>query len=325
MNRFLYFLILVFILLALTESIANDVTKSYINNYKDIAVMEMYRTGIPASIKLAQALIESDWGRSDLALKANNHFGIKCGGKWEGQTYFKKDDDFDHKGSLIESCFRVFTNPIESFKNHSEFLTDPSKSNRYGFLFSYKSTDYVSWAHGLQTAGYATDQKYPKKLIEVIEKYKLYELDQEINNNSLADILTAPIDSKVLNPKLLNNNSTTPAKVKINYTINLAELKTDMTAAELAKLHNISLRDFLSYNEIVSLPNDILKSGSIIYLENKNRDYTGEDKTYIIKEGETIEYVAHIYGVRARTLKALNKIKKGEVIKPNTEILLKKK
>jgi hypothetical protein len=325
MKRFLYFLIVVFILLAITESFANDPANSYINNYKEIAIVEMQRTGIPASIKLAQALVESDWGRSDLATKANNHFGIKCGGKWDGQTYFKKDDDFDHNGKIIESCFRVFGNPIESFKNHSEFLTDPSKSSRYGFLFNYKSTDYVSWANGLQVAGYATDQRYPNKLISIIEKYKLYELDEEVLNKNLTSISNTTNEKRNTTAKELNNSLKVSAKVKANNAVKMADVKTDMTVSDLAKLHKLSIRDFLSYNEIVNLPDDVILAGTAIYLENKNRDYNGDETSYIVKEGETIEYVAHIYGVRARTLRAINKLKRGDIVKPNTEIRLKKK
>lgn len=321
MNRFLYFLILVFVLLAITESISSDPARKYISEYKDIAINEMHRTGIPASIKLAQALIESDWGRSDLAVKANNHFGIKCGGKWSGQTFLKKDDDYDQEGKLLESCFRVYSHAQESYKNHSEFLTDPSKSARYGFLFNYKTTDYTSWAYGLQTAGYASDQKYPKKIIGVIEKYKLHEFDKEIKPAQSNDIVEAPSTKKDndLNKKL-------PASVrsKISYSIRNTIVHADMSAKDLAELNNMSIRDFLSYNEIVLLPGDIIKKGTTIFLEQKKRDYEGAEESYILKDGETIETVAHMYGVRARTLKAINKIKKGEALQPGTSVKLRK-
>ena len=120
----------------------SKLAQSYINNYKEVAIQEMHRTGIPASIKLAQGLLESDWGRSDLAKTANNHFGIKCGGKWAGGTFYKEDDDKNSKGQLIESCFRSFGSPTESYMAHSDFLSDPKKEYRYGFLFNYESTDY---------------------------------------------------------------------------------------------------------------------------------------------------------------------------------------
>ena len=151
------------------------IAEKYINTYKEIAVSEMHRTGIPASIKLAQGLLESNWGRSDLATKAKNHFGIKCGNSWSGESYFKKDDDYIN-GKLISSCFRKYDNVGQSFIDHSDFL---SKS-RYSKLFNYETTDYKSWAKGLKKAGYASDPKYPNKLIEIIEKYDLYKFDQEV-------------------------------------------------------------------------------------------------------------------------------------------------
>ena len=161
-----------------------ELASTYISTYKDIAIQEMHRTGIPASIKLAQGLLESDWGRSDLATSANNHFGIKCGGSWDGNTFYKEDDDRDRKGKLIKSCFRAFSNPTESYMAHSDFLTDPKKEYRYGFLFNYKSDDYRSWAKGLKKSGYASDPKYPDKLITIIKKYNLDQFDEAISDDS---------------------------------------------------------------------------------------------------------------------------------------------
>ena len=151
------------------------IAEKYINTYKEIAVSEMHRTGIPASIKLAQGLLESDWGRSDLAKRAKNHFGIKCGNSWTGESFFKKDDDYKN-GKLISSCFRKYDNVSQSFIDHSDFLSKP----RYQHLYDYELTDYKSWAKGLKKAGYASDPKYPKKLIEIIEKYELHIFDEQL-------------------------------------------------------------------------------------------------------------------------------------------------
>mgnify|MGYP000740072015 CR=1 FL=1 len=147
----------------------------YISQYKEIAIAEMERSGIPASIKMAQALLESGAGRSTLAKEANNHFGIKCGGEWSGKTFYRKDDDYNAKGELIKSCFRKFKSADGSFAAHSDFLM---YQKRYAFLFSYDASDYHNWAHGLKKAGYATDRKYPSKLIRIIENYKLYDFDK---------------------------------------------------------------------------------------------------------------------------------------------------
>ncbi len=153
---------------------AQELVDSYIETFQYIAVSEMERTGIPASIKLAQGLLESNWGRSELSSFAHNHFGIKCGSSWEGKGYYKVDDDLDEKGNLRESCFRVFESDEASYIAHSEFLMN---NKRYAFLFDYGSTDYKSWAKGLRKAGYATDPKYPSKIIGVIQKYQLSRFD----------------------------------------------------------------------------------------------------------------------------------------------------
>lgn len=146
---------------------------NYIETYQDIAIREMHRSGIPASITLAQGILESSWGNGALALKANNHFGIKCKSTWSGPTFYIEDDDYK-KGKLIKSCFRSYDNAEDSYIDHTEFLSD---NPRYERLFSYERTDYTRWAHGLKKCGYATDKKYAYKLINTIEKYKLYEFD----------------------------------------------------------------------------------------------------------------------------------------------------
>lgn len=156
-------------------SFANDITQAYIDQYKSIAINEMNEYGIPASIKMAQAILESSSGRSSLARESNNHFGIKCGGEWTGGKAYREDDDYQN-GLLVKSCFRAYGDPAESFRAHSEFLAN-RKSKRYDFLFDLDRYDYKAWAKGLQKAGYATDPKYPSKLISLIEEYELYLLD----------------------------------------------------------------------------------------------------------------------------------------------------
>jgi flagellum-specific peptidoglycan hydrolase FlgJ len=147
----------------------------YIENYKDLAIVEMYRTGIPASITLAQALHESNYGTSPLAMKANNHFGIKCKNYWIGKTYYHKDDDLNKRGQLIESCFRAYTEDIDSYVDRSNFLM---QTDRYKVLFNYDKEDYTSWAYGLKNCGYATDPNYAEKLISKIERYNLAAYDK---------------------------------------------------------------------------------------------------------------------------------------------------
>jgi LysM repeat protein len=151
---------------------------NYVDRFKAIAIREMERTGVPASIKLAQGLLESDAGRSTLANQANNHFGVKCHSDWQGERFYKEDDDYDPvTKELLKSCFRVYKSPDASFIEHSEFLRDPRKVARYGWLFQLPKTDYVAWANGLEKSGYATASDYSEKLIKLIEDYQLAQFD----------------------------------------------------------------------------------------------------------------------------------------------------
>ncbi|RKS15139.1 glucosaminidase domain-containing protein [Flavobacterium sp. 120] len=150
--------------------VTNDVIVSYISKFKEIAMGNMKNYGIPASIILAQGILESGAGRGDLAISANNHFGIKCHVGWTGESV-KHDDDSD------QECFRKYDNPSESFKDHALFLTGRS---RYSKLFEFSKGDYKAWAKGLRAAGYATDPKYPDKLISYIERYNLHQYDNQV-------------------------------------------------------------------------------------------------------------------------------------------------
>jgi flagellum-specific peptidoglycan hydrolase FlgJ len=167
--------------------VTNDVIVSYISKFKEIAMGNMKNYGIPASIILAQGILESGAGRGDLAISANNHFGIKCHVGWTGESV-KHDDDSD------QECFRKYDNPSESFKDHALFLTGRS---RYAKLFEYSKGDYKAWAKGLRAAGYATDPKYPDKLISYIERYNLHQYDNQVldvnyvsNENQMVEELT---------------------------------------------------------------------------------------------------------------------------------------
>lgn len=164
-----------------TFSFANpteEAAVSYIDQYQELAVIEMYRTGIPASITIAQGMHESGLGQSNLALVANNHFGIKCKSYWTGKTYGHKDDDLDEDGNLMESCFRAYDSAVDSYVDHSNFLTT---SAHYGPCFNYDRTDYTNWAVTLKKCGYATDPNYASKLINKIEKYQLHYFDNAPN------------------------------------------------------------------------------------------------------------------------------------------------
>ncbi len=199
-------LMLPFVLLILVSARPVSVQEKYIEQYKFLAISEMERSGIPASIKMAQALLESQSGRSELALQANNHFGIKCKNNWNGKTYNYEDDDVDASGQLIASCFRMYPTSIDSYKDHSDFLMNRP---RYKELFSLAKTDYVGWAYGLKRCGYATDPNYAERIIRTIQKYNLDLLD--VNTELKTEPPIAKQDLRELtHPEKLENRSIKP-------------------------------------------------------------------------------------------------------------------
>jgi len=192
----LRFLTFILTSLCLTSIYGSEHTPAYILQYKTIVKQEMDRVGIPASIKMAQAILESASGRSTLARQSNNHFGIKCGKNWTGGEVYRHDDDYKN-GLLVRSCFRAYDDPAKSFMAHSDFLTS---NQRYRFLFDLDIYDYKAWAHGLRKAGYATDPNYPSKLIKIIEEYELYLIDLGIDNQESAIAAFDHIEEKVNTP-----------------------------------------------------------------------------------------------------------------------------
>ncbi|MBK9982799.1 MAG: glucosaminidase domain-containing protein [Saprospiraceae bacterium] len=156
------------------EDAVKPYISSYIETYKFVAIDEMVKSGIPASIIMAQAIVESNAGASSLARESNNHFGIKCKDYWEGSQYYHPDDDKDKQGKLIPSCFRKYDSVNDSYKDHTDFLMH---TDHYKPLFAYDKTDYELWAMGLEICGYASQQGYGEQLIRTIKLYNLHELD----------------------------------------------------------------------------------------------------------------------------------------------------
>ncbi len=282
---------------------------AYIRQYQNLAIAEMQRTGIPASIKLAQALLESSCGKSDLACQANNHFGIKCGGTWDGKAYHKEDDDFEN-GKLVKSCFREFKSVQDSYIAHSDFLMDTGKSGRYGFLFDLDPLDYKGWAKGLSKAGYATDPQYANRLIEIIEKYELYRFDNEAENQ-LASI-TPPASSLHNLVRTING---------VDYT---ASLKGDNLSI-IANRSNIKVQKLIRYNDDMLTDDKALEAGTKVYLELKRPTYHGKQKYHMLKPGENMGDVAQLYGVQLDALLKRNGLEKHEAPLPKQKIMLKGK
>jgi flagellum-specific peptidoglycan hydrolase FlgJ len=207
----------------------NKNTLAYIQKYAPIAVKEMHEYKIPASITLAQGILESGNGKSQLALKSNNHFGIKCHTQWTGERVYHDDDE---KGE----CFRKYVYPETSYNDHSLFLT---QRRRYAFLFDYNIKDYKNWAYGLRKAGYATDKKYPSKLLRIIRTYKLYEFDK-IKKGAYAKEFKKLNDGKSFSkPIVIKKSSKNIHKVKKGDTLYSIGKKYGISVDLLKKINNL--------------------------------------------------------------------------------------
>lgn len=218
----------------------NKHTLSYIKKYAPLAVYEMHQYKIPASITLAQGILESGRGRSELAVKSNNHFGIKCHTGWKGERVYHDDDE---KGE----CFRKYKYVETSYNDHSEFL---SKRRRYAFLFSYSTKDYKSWAKGLKKAGYATDKKYPNKLIKIIEDYKLYEFDK--------------VKEKDLAKKTKKQKELDEIKQLKNVDVDYYKVKKGDTLYSISKKFNIPVSQL---KEVNGLKSNVIKVGQHLLIK----------------------------------------------------------
>lgn len=265
----------------------NSRYQTYINQYRDLAIEEMLRYKIPASITLAQGLLESGAGNSDLARKGNNHFGIKCHG-WTGATTYH-DDDERHE------CFRAYDNVRDSYEDHSRFL---SQQRRYQSLFSLKITDYKGWARGLKACGYATSPTYAQKLIGIIELYKLYQYDTaKTYDKFMADHLSKDVPARMgstLHPIHIYNK---------NYYL---AVRQGDTFRSIAKEVGISYRKLAKYNERDK--DGILRSGDIIYLKKKQKkaDKVYKKRPHTVKQGESMYSIAQRYGIRVKNLYKMN-------------------
>lgn len=297
-------------ILAVQSIAQRDVQLQYIEKYKEIALREMERAGIPASIKLAQGLLESNAGQSYLAVNGNNHFGIKCGNDWKGRKVYRQDDDRDEQGQLIESCFRSYKDAEESFVAHSEFLRDPNKRIRYGDLFLLDRTDYKGWAEGLRRAGYATDPRYPAKLIEIIERYQLNRFDQMSTLELVADIeipdWTAPDTEPP--PSVPSTATPPPAAAFKNNDVHYVLARADETLVQIARQTNMRLNDIINFNEGLLSADQRLAAGTVVYLQPKRNAYRGKESWHYVKKGETMHAISQMYGLKLDRLYHRNRL-----------------
>lgn len=285
----------------------------------------MKRTGVPASITLAQGMIESDYGRSRLAREGKNHFGIKCHSDWRGATIMHNDD-------RRNECFRKYSRIEESFYDHSDFLRNGS---RYTFLFDLSPTDYKGWARGLKKAGYATNPDYANMLIRKIEENSLYIFDSEIKTTSKKPSPTTPIKSVNTVPEVILPEVTNPVSNSSNMAVITAVrsrvmennrikyiIAADGETAESIEEDNELLRwELKKYNE---LPSDfVIYAGQLLYLQPKRDKAEPGKETHVSVEGETLYSISQKYGVKLKKLAEYNLIDENAALTPGTKIWLR--
>ena len=275
------FLTLFLVALALSAAAQNQQYVKYIDQHKALAVDQMKKYNIPASITLAQALLESGAGRSELARKSNNHFGIKCH-DWAGRKVYHDDD-------MRDDCFRVYKSVKDSYEDHSIFL---SSHQRYAGLFRLKPTDYVGWARGLKAAGYATSPTYADRLINIIESYNLDRLDSDKWKYAPTYFPEAPHT-----PHLANG---------LVYVV----ARQGDTMQGIADEFKISRSKLIRYNDLYKTY--VPQKGDIIYLHRKNARAQKGYAVHIVKDGDSMYLISQMYGIRLARLYKMNK-DKGDI------------
>lgn len=273
----------------------------YINSYKDEAIKEMNRSGVPASITLAQGILESGDGNSELARKAKNHFGIKCHSDWKGPTYIHDDDKKDE-------CFRKYKTVLDSYHDHSEFL----KKNRYAFLFDLDITDYKGWAKGLKKAGYATNPKYPDLLIGIIEKNNLSQYDQG-GGKEMAQKEEKKEKSKKKERKKPKTTVKTskrrgqhPTKLHQN-NIRYIEVKPGDSFEKIAEEFNMGEWQLHKYNDW-NKEDELFESG-VLFLQPKRGK--AKEEFHTVEEGESMWSISQLHGIKLSKLYRKNRMSEG--------------
>jgi len=314
MNKILAFsLTLAVVCLAFNGHSQTQTPQQYIAKWKNEAMSQMALHAIPASITLAQGILESGSGNSDLARIANNHFGIKCHSTWTGETFIKDDDKKDE-------CFRKYKFANESYSDHSLFL----KKNRYKPLFELDIYDYKGWAKGLKKAGYATNPKYPNLLISLIERYNLAQYDKlssvpklEVNKDD--EVVTEPLQTgepvqEVISMSIFHT---------VNKTANLVPyiiIKESDTYKKLEKEFGIRKRQIVKYNDLPKT-HELVK-GERIFLKPKR--CKSKEEIHIVKQGETMRDISQKYGVKLSRIYKRNHLDQGSQPKPGQKIYLRR-
>jgi LysM repeat protein len=298
---------------------STEVIQKYIDTYKDIAIEEMNRTGVPAAITLAQGIHETSAGQSDLVRKSNNHFGIKCKAEWSGPSVSHDDD-------ARGECFRKYDDPIDSYKDHSDFLrTRP----HYAFLFNLDPTDYEAWAYGLKKAGYATNPRYPQILIKLIKDYNLEDYTLIALNRKTDNSNVVLVNSSA--GKEVNNQSIPAVSIesipavqypsglfKINET-KVIFIPKGTSYLKVAEENDISLARLFEFNDLHSSL-DIAQVDQLLFLQRKRKK--GANEYHIVMQGETLHDVAQNEGIRLESLLEYNFLKYGMQPKVGEKLFL---
>jgi LysM repeat protein len=301
----------VFIILTITSFSQRILSREeYIALYAELAVSEMARSGIPASITLAQACLESGNGNSTLSIKSNNHFGIKCKSSWRGKKVYHDDDERNE-------CFRQYNSVGESYIDHTDFLMN---NTRYGELFTLKLTDYKGWARGLKKAGYATNPHYADHLIKIIEDHKLYLYDEGLDQQQIARITDRthkPADSR----NLINPYQT--RKIVLRNGIKSIVVNKGDTFERLAQEFNMKEWEIYTYNDYSK--GQTPRENEILYIGPKRNKADKQHQTHRTEADDTMHFISQRYGVKLKRLYRYNRMNPGEKPEPGSIIYLRKK
>lgn len=305
---------ILFILLISTSiiSFSQMSREDYIQRYQVLAIEEMNRSGIPASITMAQGCLESSDGNSELSRKSNNHFGIKCKSNWNGKKVYYDDD-------TKNECFRKYKTVEDSYIDHTNFLMDNS---RYSSLFSLKSTDYKGWARGLKKAGYATAKHYSTSLIHIIETHKLYRLDYRLDYEELNAYEQRNIGHNGISNSLSINAFQSHTIMKRNRVKSVIAQKGD-TYEKIAQ--ELGLKDWVLYKYNNQAAGYRPTENEVIYIQPKKRKTRKDKLTHRVEAGETMHYLSQMYGVKLSSLYVRNRMKQGTQPAPGQLIYLRKR
>jgi LysM repeat protein len=274
--------------------------EAYIQKYYPLAISEMERSGIPASITLAQGCWESQNGNSKLATEGNNHFGIKCKREWTGKKIYHDDD-------ALQECFRKYAHAEASYIDHSNFLMT---SSRYSFLFQLDPKDYAGWARGLKQAGYATDPIYPERLIKIIEDFKLYLYDEYGDNRQLATIQQQTSEAPKVKSPVLGKVVSSAPKIQFRNGLRTYVVGEGESYQSISKALKLKDWEIYTYNDFGK--GRKLRANEIIYLQKKYKKADRKHKQHVAEEGDTMHYIAQRYGLRLKPLLRRNRMKASD-------------